>query len=374
MPDKSARSDAARELIRSVAGSFPSSHEAFHDREKALDRMSSQDFPLLIEGLCAEAGPGGMANEQRNFFNSALKKWWSMDRDAVIRWLKDLPPGPTKRFLATKILSDLLLPVDPRQVQSLVKDFKAQDPGWDYAQFNDSVLDYSIQQAWKNPQVTAEQMLELYAQVSRGNSTSFHNVSIYPEGFDFRKFMDGISSMEGDDGNLSLMPGDTLEAWAKLDPQAAATWFVETSSKGSKSHISSPMFFGWQKIADAVAAANGTEGYYRWAAEVFQGSNENFLRQIAWNAKEADIVGVANAIQDTAARDRILGLVAGGSDITHAGRYLGLMSSPEARLQTIRDNRHKFNFLIKELNLDTSALQQLGLTKEQIDSALSGKR
>jgi hypothetical protein len=122
----------------------------------------------------------------------------------------------------------------------------------------------AYQRGLEKPDASAEEMLNFYSQLSRGNGSTGSPLGHYPENFDFQKFLDGIVSQnEKDKKHPSGMPSDVLEGWAKVNPRAAAQWFLESTEK--QTGVS---FQDWEDIANAVSEKNGPHAYYVWAADV----------------------------------------------------------------------------------------------------------
>jgi hypothetical protein len=132
-------------------------------------------------------------------------------------------------------------------------------------------------------------------------------------------------------------------------------------------------FADWENIADAVAAKNGPQAYYEWAAQIITQSPRSWAKAIIAESKDGELAGIMACIPDPALRDRLL--------VEHAGDYhysggniadrLALISSPELRLRAIANNPHSFHHWAKIAGQDAGALGKLGLTPEQVAEALS---
>jgi hypothetical protein len=362
------RTEAALQVYQSMPPTKRLKEFGRSESDEWVENLPANEIPLFLEGICAaNSGPEGMGWEKKSLVNRALRKWWKADRQAVLSWVSGLPPGPTKRFLTSELLESLVYGSDPALAMQLAKDFKARDPEWDMEAFEEKVVGDAINTAWKNPDATAEQMLELYSQLPDGKkSVTGMGINTYPENFDFRKFLDGLFTLVEQDKQPRRIPMDALTEWAKIDPQAATAWFIETTEKG-RGKIP---FQNWSNISKAVADAHGTQAYYEWASKVLSGASDNFLKRGFPNPTGSEILGIAGATQNPAARDRILAHGLRGADIQSSLRYLGMMSSPEARLRAISENSYHFQKANEQFQLDDAVFRDLGLTREQVNEVI----
>jgi hypothetical protein len=362
------RADNALQVYQSMPSTARSKEFGRSESDKWLENLSANEIPLFLEGICAaNSGPDGMGWDKKSLVTRALRKWWKTDRQAVLAWVTGLPPGPTKRFLSKNLLESLIYESEPALAMRLAKEFQARDPDLNLNDFQDKVVSKAIAKAWENPDATAEQMLELYSQLPNGTiGTTGSGVKNYPENFDFRKFLDGLFAMTEQDKKPSRLPSDALTEWAKIDPQAATAWFIETTEKGEKR----VPFQDWSNISRAVADTHGTQAYYEWASRVLLGASDNFLKRGFPTPTGSEILGIAGATQNPTARDRILSHGLRGADIESSLRYLGMMSSPESRLRAIVENTHHFRKANQQFQLDNAVFRDLGLTREQVDEAI----
>lgn len=361
------RIEAAAQIYKSLPPAGDSREFGGSERQEWVQNLSPEEIPLFLEGFCAaHSGPQGMSFEEKWLVNRALKNWWKADRQSVLNWVSGLPPGPTKRFLSSELLESIVLESDPALATRMAKDFKARDPEWDMDGFQEKIAIEAIEQAWKNPVTTAEQMLDLYSQLpAKKNSTTGSPVRDYPENFDFRKFLDGLTALSKQNKEPRRLPSDALTAWAKADPQSATAWFIENSGK-SQDRLP---FMEWSNIAEAVSSTHGTQSYYEWASAVLSSASDQFLNT-KFHPSGSELLGIAQATQNPAARDRILSRGIGGADIESTIRYLGMMSSPESRLRAISQNRYHFQMAAEKFQLDESLFQGLGLTSEQVNEII----
>ena len=375
---KSARTEAdrtealknrpAKKLLQSIPDS-----NSYSERAKWLENLSTGDLPALIAGLCEEIGPEGLEYQDKSFLGDALKKWWADDREGALAWVTNLPTGASKRFFIKEVLSKLLKD-DAGRALAMSEAFQTEDAKWKHVDFHDQHVDILIDKAWLAPTASADAMLDLYSQLSRGSGYSGSDLGRYPESFDFRKFLDGIASQHAKDKkHPSGMPTDVLEGWAREDPQAAAVWFLDSVEKGS-----GIPFQKWDNIAKAVSTKSGPQAYHEWAADVISQASAGQRKVILESVSDQDAMGIVSSLDDIGLRDQILGTMARKNSGT-AGRtdqtidFLAKISTPEARLRTIKQDGSQYEWWMKKYPPDPSSWQKLGLTQEQVAAALAEK-
>jgi hypothetical protein len=344
------------------------------ERYRQLRELPPEAFPTLMANLCSDIGPEGLNSEEQNILNQGLRKWWNDNREALLQWISTLSPSETKRYFMTKILEDFLSEEDPSRAKKLAEAYSLQDPKWALSDYKNIILKDSIEASWKNPNTTADQMLALYQQAYRGRHTYGSGVGLYPDGFDFRRFLEGMDALDAADGLRSTtMPSDTLAAWAKQDPQQAAQWLLQAQAKWREQKRSRLPFADWGQIVEGVAGSKGPQVYYEWAAGFVGKLDKESLRMVlSAYGRDGDVLGILGATKDTGAKDRILASAIGmGVDAEQAISYLKMLSSAEARLNAIKSNKQMLKDLSKDFVIDKSAYKQLGLTEEQFNEALA---
>ena len=337
-------------------------------RQEWLQSLSPNDLGELLQGLCQSAGPSGLDGEEKGLVDNALREWWQKDSNGLLDWLGKLPSGGSKNYLLNDLL-EWLTARDGQQATALAKNFKAQDPEWDNSRLLNRLVEREAQAAWEKPGVTAEEMLAIYSRAGRGRSCTGMHRRTYPLDFDHRKFLDGMASLNRQDGKSpAIMPPDILDAWAKADPEAAIRWLVDyEDNKGTKGEVP---FVDWQNIVSGVTARSGPRAYHQWAATIVTQSDVKLRDLVIRQSRDADIVGIAQQIGNAAQRDEVL------VSAIQNGRYgrdeinlLGLISTPEARLRVIVDNRG--SDWVERGKADPGFWQRVGLTKEQVDAAVA---
>jgi hypothetical protein len=344
--------------------------EDYEARRTWLQNLPMADLPQLVSGLCAKAGPQGLSDQDRWLLSSAIEKWWQEDGPGLLAWLQQLPNNRSKRYLLTMLLKRVGFR-DISQAAALAESFKADDPDWDNSQLLDSFVDREVNTAWERPGVTAEEMLALYGRFSRGSRCQGSQLKTYPPDFDFRKFLDGMASLNRQDGKSpARMPPDILAAWATLEPQAAAQWFLQYEA--SKEKNGEIPFVEWEDIMNGITQKSGPQAYRQWAAGIVVQGNGELRDMILSQSDDRQLAGIVQQIPDAIKRDAVLANAIATSEVygrDNLGR-LGLVSTPEARLRVIKENRDRFYTLIDRGRTDPSLWPRVGLTTQQVDAAL----
>ena len=342
-------------------------------RMEWLQKLPTADLPQFVTGLCQSAGPDGLGNNEKWLLGRALNKWWEEDSAGLLAWLKQLPRSRSKQYLLETLL-ERVSSEDPAQAAALAESFKAADPQWDNGKLLDTFLEKEVNQAWERPGVTADEMLALYSRFSRGNRCQGTYLKTYPEGFDFRKFLDGMASLNRQDGkNPARMPPDILQAWAKADPQAAADWLLQhEATKRENGEVS---FVEWEDIINGITARSGPQAYHQWAAGIVTQGQGELRAAILRESNDQQLAGIVEQIPGAATRDAVL-----SAAIASSGSYgrdeltrLGLLSTPEARLRVIAETTSSLSELIRRGRTDPSLWPRVGLTPDQVDAALLGE-
>jgi hypothetical protein len=352
-----------------------SSSPVDNDKSKAqwLQNLSRADLPQVISEMCQIAGPNGLSNDDRWLLNGVLAKWWREDEAGLLAWLRQLPNNRSKRYLLATLLQRMGS-TNPSRAMALAESFKAADPEWDNGDLLNSFVEREVNKAWQRPGITAEEMLTLYGRYSRDGNCFGYPLKIYPSNFDFRTFLDGIAALNRQDGKQpARMPPDILQAWVKVDPQAAAEWLLQhEATKDKNGEVS---FVGWDDIAKGITARSGPQAYHQWAAGIVTQGQGELRAAILRESNDQQLAGIVEQIPGAATRDAVL-----SAAIASSGSYgrdeltrLGLVSTPEARLRVIAENTSSLSELIRRGRTDPSLWPRVGLTPDQVDAALLGE-
>jgi hypothetical protein len=353
----SARS-SSKEILRSMPGA-----DDYAARCEWLNNLPPDDFPQLIAALCENPGPEGISREDSYVVDDALENWWERDSAGLLAWLRKMPNGATKRYLVSDLIEDVAYDDRPR-AKAMASSFKAADPEWDNSGVLDSFAWEEINEAWKKPGATAEKMLGLYKSLSGKSDAQTYHTESYPAGFDFRTFLDGVDELgEGKDGRWAGT-WNLISAWAKEDPQAAASWYIEKINAAGQggSH-----FMGWRQIAEGVSERNGPQAYHQWAAGMVAQSGDKVRQMILDESSDEDLAGIMENMTDQALRTDV--------SLTQAMRrqdidLFAMFSTPEQRLGAIAKDPRGFYRWIQKGKSDPSFWPKAGLSAEQVAAVL----
>ena len=355
---------AARQLL----GSMPH-RDNYSERRKWLEQLSISRIPVLLEALCENISPGGLDYHDKSAIEKSIERWLKESPDECVAWINQLQPGATKRYFLETLLEEMLK-TDPERALAMSESYQSEDPDWKHEAITARYVRFKISDAWKKPDVTAEEMLTLFSELPRGNSSGGSNLESYPESFDFKAFLDGMASLNKEDGKQPrTMPLDLLEKWARRDLQAATQWFLQNAEDKA-----SVPFQDWGDIATAVTATSGAAAYHQWAADLLAQASENQFNKIVEEIERRDALDIAFAIQDTSLRDRTLQKMASravGDDPSQAITLYAEISTPQARLTAIEQNStYYFREWLKDNSLTAAHWQKLGLTEQQVRAAV----
>jgi hypothetical protein len=348
------------ELLRTAPPS-----DDYEARSEWLGKLPTTSLPQLIAGLCNDTGPEGIDSDELNLLDDALEKWWNEESAALLSWLSKLPNNETKRYLVTELLKDVA-DSDTSRAKALAASFKTADPDWDDGEFHNTLVIPEIQEAWKKPDVTAEEMLLLYRRLRPRENWTGDHVGVYPTGFNFRLFLEGLDALRRErGGELVHLPSDIIEAWSKTDPQAATEWLIREKTKTDQDHR--PYFIGWGPLAQGIAARSGPQAYYRWAAAMVTQSEENIREMILRESSNEDLLGIIENMSDASLRDEVaMKFAAQHNDVDMFVRF----STPQERLDAIAQDPSTFHRWITRGRADPSFWMKAGLTAEQVEAVL----
>lgn len=354
---------AAESSSKDILRSLPAADD-YKARSEWLQKVPATDLPQLIAALCENPGPDGISNEDRNVVENALENWWEKDSAGLLAWLRKLPNGATKRFLVSELIEDVAYD-DRSRAKAMASSFKAADPEWDNSEVLDSFAWEEINEAWKKPGVTAEKMLGLYKSLSGRSDPKTPDIDSYPADFDFRTLLDGLGNTgEGIDGRWAGA-WQLIGAWAKDDPQAAASWLIakKTELRGA----GQPYFMGWRSIAEGVSARSGPQAYHQWAAGMVAQSGDDVRQMILDESSDEDLAGIMEQMGNGALRtDVSLAQAVRRGDID----LFAMFSTTEERLGAIAKDPRMFHRWIERGKTDPSFWSRAGLTPEQVAAVL----
>lgn len=351
------------------------SHEAkFHNFAKELPSLSEEemeafkkslapaDRPAAIEAMLAQTGPYGLPGGTMAMTSEILKAWAGEDFDGAWAWCQRIESDASRNFIASELLPQLV-DKDPDRALALHLEMAAGDPG-----FSSTVLFDLL------PQVTtkdAASFLNFLGKLPFDYNDQSMPVEFAAD-FSFQQAADGIVAIrKNQKAPIQMLPNNLLSSWATRDADAAYAWFSKNGNLPREN-------FG--NLLEGIEKQGTPGASYSWAADKL---NEpgcrretmiHALADIRSDHNTSVINGIAQAMPDTANRDRFLGDVVMmnhlANPVAHYGYALTQMSSPTARLETLQ-RLGEANKLVDAESIPDAHLQQWGLTREQVEQAQS---
>jgi hypothetical protein len=274
-PDEAARKRIAADLSR-VSGERGRTAEF----KQWLDGLAADDLPLAMLAIAGEAGPDGVPHAQRSVLEQLMERWIKVDREGALRWAESLQPGMRRYFVG--IALEAWAEDDPLAAWAWIESSGEGDK----VRSRSAVARKALQvHANRSAADAAAFIASLPKENSRGS------VSLdYPEGFDFRAFLDGLAALGGK--LPGIMPDNALGSWAANDPDAAHEWALGHEALS---------FQDWGKVVDAVEAKSGREAAASWAAGKYLAADEEARRRIAREISDGFFDGRLDLILGTAA-------------------------------------------------------------------------
>lgn len=354
-PHKSKFSNFAKELP------FLSEEEM----EAFKKSLAPADRPGAIETLLAQAGPYGLPGETATMISEILKTWAGEDFDGAWAWCRRIESGANRNFIASELLPQLV-DKDPNRALALHLEMAARSPD-----FSSTVLFDLL------PQVTAKDANSFLNFLGK-LPFDYNDQSIpveFAADFNFQQAADGIVALrKNQEAPIQILPNNFLSTWAARDADAAYAWF---SKNGNLPHEN----FG--NLLEGIEKQDTPSASYSWAADKLNETGcrretmIHALADISSHHNTSAIKGIAQAMPDSANRDRFLGDVLMmnhlANPLAHFGFALTQQSSPEARLKTLQ-RLGKADRLVDAENIPDSQLQLWGLTRQQVEQARASGR
>ena len=335
------------------------------EREVFSKNLTAGDRLSALESLMRSAGPEGINYELRTVMDNILRDWAKEDFDGAWAGALGVDNPGLRRFMLSTLLENRINE-DPDKALSLYLDQVAVDPA-----FSSNV---PLRIVGLRAGQGADAFIDTLSKLPWSDNTMGTEMK-FATGFDFRKVADAVAALaNGHPGkNPQAFPTNFFEKWSSLDPEEAQTWWRQN---GTLSYNS------WGGLLSGVEKKLGATESAAWAARELEANPEK--RETMLQGMDASREGfstrlnlIADAMPDTAARDRLL------SDAFASLRYsdplerfgfaITGMSSPEARLEALRNFRAKAGYII-DTNVPDTQLQQWGITRQQMTEALRGEK
>lgn len=344
--------------FRNFAKELPSLSE--EEMEAFKKSLAPGDRAAAIEAMLSQAGPYGLPPEIMAMTSEILKTWASEDFDGAWAWCQRIESDANRNFIAAELL-DQLVGKDPDRALALHLEMAAGDSGFD-----------------------SRILFELLRQVTTKDAASFLNFLgklpfdyndqsmpvEFAADFNFQQAADGIVALrKNQKAPIQILPNNLLSSWATRDADAAYAWFSKNGNlprenfgnllEGNEKQGTSGASYSW--AADKLNEPGcRREEMIHALADINSDENTNFIK------------GIAQAMPDTANRDRFLGDVLMMNHLANPADWFGYaltqMSSPSARLEILQ-RLGKADRLVNAENIPDALLQQWGITRQQVEQA-----
>jgi hypothetical protein len=365
---KKRKQESGREFLKTMPAK-----ENGHAREEWLKNLSQEQIPALLEALCSDMSPNDRDFAEGLLLQETLEKWMQENPEACISWVNHLPVGSMKRYFLNLMLRELM-DTNPERALAISEAYQADDPYWKHSNTKDIFVHKKIEDIWKKPDFSAEELVGIHNQMERRNGCSAYRYGEFPATFDFQTFFEGLNPPPEKGRLLSpgMMPMDAMNTWARRDPQAATQWFLKTVETGEN-----PMYYcGWEELSKGITATSGAAGYHEWAADILTRANERLFGRVVQKIQEPDMLDIAGAISNADVRDRALSAMAQSRsyNISHVVTFIGSMSTPKAKMGAISNGpATQFGEWLEKKSLKTEDWERLGLSEDQVRSAITNK-
>lgn len=344
------------------------------ERERFLKNLEPGDRFKALKALATQAGPRGLDCRLEEMMDEILDDLAKDDFQQAWAQCLSLEPGGNRRYFMQRLLSRYAKS-EPDKALALYLECSASDP-----YFSSEVL---VQLAKEKSKEGNQALFDFWKKLPASESARlggdlFHNGTEFPPDFDFAAGAEEIQRLSGRPDTPNML----LREWAKRDPERAYEhWKNRELDKGN-----------WQALFFGMANRGGLEFCAAWVAGKLEDPNEPRQKIISGIAHDlvspfgddcSEVSLVARAISDDAKRDRFLTEVLttyppndAAACLTGIGYSLLLdgLSSSEARLEVIRE-LGRLQTGVPDLSaLEKARLSSWGLTRQQVEEALSVKR
>lgn len=321
--------------------------------------LSPADRPAAIGAMLAQAGPDGAPVQTKTMLFEILDTWAGEDFEGAWEWSRTIENDASRSFVATRLLN-AILDKDLDHALSLHLEMAAEDP-----EFKSDVPLTALKQAASKDAATFLELLGKLPMRNYGGASTGMN---FAADFDFQQAADGITALRKSAGRFpSERPSNFLASWAERNADAAYAWFSKNPDAGT--------FGNFNNLLEGIDKKGVSGASHTWAAGKLNDSGparDAMIRNLAqFNMGPTVISSIAQAMPDTASRDRFLGDLVTmhpfADPTVRLSNALNQMSTPEARLgilQTLGTSRK-----LDAAKIPDAQLQQWGLTRQQVEQA-----
>lgn len=219
---------SSRPLGRAAPSAFSQQWEELENdedgkekREALLAGLGPEEFPALMAEMDDKAGLSGLDNPGDNQLRDLFNAWFRKAPDVALAWLRALPKAKDRQRLLYGIV-DEVAEIDPDRAVSMLRQDGADENGHIF--IPDRLLEKAVSQS-------EDKLLEICKLgLHRGGDWPNSCRMSFPEGFDFRRVLDGLAAAQaeiGEDGRFASIPSNLVSEWAKRDFQSAWNWLKD---------------------------------------------------------------------------------------------------------------------------------------------------
>ncbi|GAA5484640.1 hypothetical protein [Haloferula sargassicola] len=250
-------SGAARHL-RSLLASDEIDNEAFSKAEAELD---PSEIGEVVEWLSMQGGLQGLDFKKKSYLRNLIFRWHQLDPEAALAWIASREHPGDRQFYYRQITAVMGLDDLPAAIDFLEKHVDPNAPTEDFP------YDLFSLAAKEDPDL----LVRLCGLSVNSGSSMFSLPIDFPEGFDFRRCVEGFASLAAglsDGQRISNMPVNLVTEWSKIDPQAAFEWAITTDAAVWERRASGPdpltqFFSGFASASDTRTYGSFVADFYR---------------------------------------------------------------------------------------------------------------
>ena len=193
-------------------------------REALLANLGPAEFPALLAEMADNAGLSGLGNSEDDQLSQLFIAWFGKAPDDALVWMRQLHKASDRQRLLCEIVNHIA-ETDTDRAISLLRQYGADDEGHIF--IPRKLLEKTAAQG-------ADKLLEVCRfGLNRGGDWPCPCEISIPQGFEFRKVLDGLAAAQleiGDDGRFASVPCNLVTEWAKRDFKSAWAWLMEGKS------------------------------------------------------------------------------------------------------------------------------------------------
>ena len=273
------RSDAESGEARGLRSMLASDEIDLDAFVKVRDELNPTELRGVVEWLARQGGIQGLDSRKKSYLRSLVYKWYQLDPESALRWIASRDLSEDRQFHICQIASEMGAQDLPSAIDFLEEHV---DEAVTYKDFPYDLFSLAAKQ---DPDL----LVRLCALSVHSGSGGFGIPVDFPDRFDFRRCMDGFTSIvDGlrDGQRISNMPTNLISEWTKVDPQAAFEWALAAESGSWGDHT-----IGREPLAEffsGLASSSDTNTYGSFVADFYLSPSdaENVASQ-TWTALSA---------------------------------------------------------------------------------------